>query len=148
MALKKRTKIILISIVIILVILSSTLCYFFLPRRIYSLLPDEEIIAIRMTYGFNSLEYAQPMDKDKTKEFMEVLKDIKFTIDYERHNYRYVEEPGISFVITYPSCSIEFNTVFVSVYNKDKGKKYFKVLEMFPMDKFQQLRKIHMGQSD
>ena len=143
MALKKRTKIILISIVIILVLISSTLCYMFFPRSIYNLLPNEEILSITM-YKYSGEGDEPPIEKEKIDEFINILKDIKYKENYKsnHNNCRCIDEPDISFAIQYPNYTIIFNTHFVKKVKNGKTIKYDKVLEIINKDKYEQLKEL------
>lgn len=143
MALKKRTKIILFTIIALIAVILLQVCYMFFPRSIYNLLPNEEIVSITM-YEYLGEGNEPPIEKEKIDEFINILKGIKYKENYKstHSNCRCIDEPDISFAIQYPNYTIIFNTHFVKKIKNGKTIKYDKVLEIINKDKYEQLKEL------
>lgn len=142
MALKKRTKIILLSMVIIFALILSSICYLYFPRRFVKLLPDEQIISIqRRTYdNTNGHEILVDLTEKEILVFCDLIKDFKYVKRYNFFQRRAQRWDLRDYIITYENCTVTFCRYSFFLYNaNDNTSTSLQFVDLYPNGNYTQL---------
>ena len=142
MTLKKRTKNILLSMVIIFALILSSICYLYFPRYFVKLLPDEQIISVqKRTYdNANGHEILVNLTEEEIIVFCSLIKDFKYVKHYNFLQRRAQRWDLRDYIITYENCTISFCRYSFFLFNaNDNTSTSLQFVDQYPSDNYVQL---------